>query len=64
MLTKQFASAPVASRAFVVLGYFSNAFTTTDGSSQAVVLVNADGLSLPQQGDVFNAVTIGICGSG
>src|SRR5262249_17626460 len=45
-------------------GYFSNAFTTTDGSSQAVVLVNADGLSLQQQIDIFNAVAIGICGSG
>jgi len=45
-------------------GYFSNPFTTTDGSSQAVVLVNADGLSGQQQNDIFNAVTIGICGSG
>src|SRR5262249_42357011 len=42
----------------------SNAFTTTDGSSQAVVLVNADRLSLQQQIDIFNAVAIGICGSG
>src|SRR5215472_14393376 len=30
-------------------GYFNNPFTTTDGSSQAVVLVNADGLSMQQQ---------------
>ena len=45
-------------------GYFNNPFTTTDGSSQAVVLVNADGLSGQQQNDIFNAVTIGICGSG
>ena len=45
-------------------GYFSNPFTTTDGSSQAVVLVNADGLSGQQQNDIFNAVTIGICGGG
>ena len=45
-------------------GYFSNAFTTTGGSSQAVVLVNADGLSAQQQNDIWNAVTIGICGSG
>src|SRR5262249_38514072 len=42
----------------------SNAFTTTDGSNQAVVLVHADGLSLQQQNDIFNAVAIGICGSG
>ena len=45
-------------------GYFGNAFTTTGGSSQAVVLVNADGLSAQQQNDIWNAVTIGICGSG
>src|SRR5215467_14667506 len=45
-------------------GYLSNPFTTTDGSSQAVVLVNADGLSEQQQNDIFNALTIGICGSG
>jgi len=45
-------------------GYFSNAFTTTGGGSQAVVLVNADGLSDQQQNDILNAVTIGICGSG
>src|SRR5215471_295585 len=44
-------------------GYFNNPFTTTDGSSQAVVLVNADGLSERQQNDITNAVTIGICGS-
>jgi len=45
-------------------GYFGNAFTTTGGRSQAVVLVNADGLSAQQQNDIWNAVTIGICGSG
>ena len=45
-------------------GYFGNAFTTTGGSSQAVVLVNADGLSAQQQNDIWNAVAIGICGSG
>jgi len=45
-------------------GYFSNPFTTTDGSRQAVVLVNADGLSEQQQNDIINAVIIGICGSG
>jgi len=45
-------------------GYTSNPFTTTDGSSQAVVLVNADGLSEQQQNDISTAVTIGICGSG
>ena len=46
-------------------GYYSNAFTTTGGTSQAVVLVNADSgpLSQQQQGDIINAVVIGICGS-
>jgi len=44
-------------------GYFNNPFTTTGGSSQAIVLVNADGLSEQQQNDVGNALTIGICGS-
>jgi len=47
-------------------GYFSNAFTTTTGSNQAVVLVNADAgtLSQQQQDDIINAVIIGICGGG
>ena len=47
-------------------GYFSNPFTTTDGSSQSVVLVNADAstLSRQQQIDIINVLTIGICGSG
>jgi len=45
-------------------GYFSNAFTTTGGTSQAVVLVNTDAgaLSRQQQIDIINAVVIGICG--
>jgi D-alanyl-D-alanine carboxypeptidase len=45
-------------------GYFNNAFTTTDGSRQAVVLVNADGstLSGQQQNDINDAVVAGICG--
>ena len=49
-----------------IFGYFNNAFTTTDGSSQAVVLVNADAttLSPQQQDDIGNAVVIGICGRG
>jgi D-alanyl-D-alanine carboxypeptidase len=47
-------------------GYFSNVFTTTDASSQAAVLVNADAgtLSPQQQNDLINAVVIGICGTG
>jgi len=46
-------------------GYFSSPFTTTDGSSQAVILVNADSgtLSEQQQTDIVNALIIGICGS-
>jgi len=46
-------------------GYFSSPFTTTDGSSQAVIMVNADAgtLSRQQQSDIVNALFIGICGS-
>lgn len=46
-------------------GYYSNAFTTTGGASQAVVLVNADSgaLSYQQQSDIVNALFTGICGS-
>ena len=47
-------------------GYFSTPFTTTDGSSQAVILVNADSgtLTQQQQTDIVNALITGICGSG
>lgn len=47
-------------------GYFNNGFATTDGSSQAVVLVNADvnTLSSQQQDDIGNAIVAGVCGSG
>lgn len=47
-------------------GYLNNGFTTTDGSSQAVVLVNADvnTLSSQQQDDIGNAIVAGVCGSG
>lgn len=47
------------------VGYFSNAFTTTGGTSQAVVLVNADSgtLSPQQQNDIINALVTGICGT-
>jgi D-alanyl-D-alanine carboxypeptidase len=46
-------------------GYYSNAFTTTGGTSQAVVMVNADSgpLSEQQQEDIVNALFTGICGS-
>jgi len=46
-------------------GYFSNAFTTTGGTSQAVILVNADSgtLSRQQQDDIISALITGICGS-
>jgi D-alanyl-D-alanine carboxypeptidase len=46
-------------------GYFSSPFTTTDGSSQAVIMVNADSgtLTKQQQIDIVNALFTGICGS-
>jgi len=47
-------------------GYFSNAFTTTGGTSQAIILVNADSsspLTSQQQTDIVNALITGICGS-
>ena len=46
-------------------GYFSSPFTTTDGTSQAVILVNADSgtLTQQQQTDIVNALITGICGS-
>jgi D-alanyl-D-alanine carboxypeptidase len=47
-------------------GYFSNAYTTTGGTSQAVILVNADSsspLTSQQQTDIVNALITGICGS-
>ena len=48
-----------------VPGYFSNGFITADGSTETVVLVNADReLSDTQQNDIDNAVVAGICGSG
>jgi len=46
-------------------GYYSVPFTTTDGSSQAVILVNADSgtLTRQQQTDIGNALITGICRS-
>jgi D-alanyl-D-alanine carboxypeptidase len=46
-------------------GYFSNAYTTTGGTSQVIILVNADSgtLSKPQQDAIVNALITGICGS-
>jgi D-alanyl-D-alanine carboxypeptidase len=46
-------------------GYFSSPFTTTDGSSQAVIMVNADSgtLTRQQQTDIVKALFTGICGS-
>ena len=46
-------------------GYFSSPFTTAGGTSQVVILVNADSgtLSKHQQGDIVKALITGICGS-